>query len=39
MGIDLGRGDVGMAEHCLHASQIGSAFHKVRSESVAQYVR
>ena len=38
MGVDLGCGDVGMAEHGLHAPQIGTAFHEMCGESVAQHV-
>jgi len=35
MGIDLRGGDVGMAEHALHAAQIGAVFEQMGGESMA----
>ena len=39
MGVDLRRGDVGMAEHLLDRTQVGAAFQQVRREGVTQQVR
>ena len=39
MGVDLGGGDVGMAEQHLHRAQIGAAFEQMGGEGVAQDVR
>src|SRR5438045_6230236 len=39
MRVNLCGGDVGMAEHSLHAAQIGAAFDQMRRKSVAQDVR
>ena len=39
MGVDLRRGDIGMAEQGLEHSQIRSALQKVRRKGVAQYMR
>lgn len=39
MGIDLGGGDVGVAEEFLHRPQVGSADQKVGRETVAERVR
>ena len=38
MGIDLGRGNVGMAEQSLDDAQISPAFKQMRGEGVAQDV-
>jgi hypothetical protein len=32
MGIDLGRGDIGMAQHGLNRAKIGAALQQVRGE-------
>ena len=37
--VDLGGGDVGVAEHHLHAAEIGAVLDHVRSAAVAQTVR
>ena len=39
MRVNLGGGDVGMAKHHLHGSQIGAMGKKVRCEGVTQHVR
>src|ERR1700730_7477731 len=39
VGIDLGRRNVGMPQHELHAAQIGAGFQQMTGEGVAQYVR
>ena len=39
MGIDLRRRDVGVAEHLLHAAQIGAAVEQMAGEGMAQHVR
>ena len=39
MGVDLRGRDVGMAEHRLHAAQIGVVRQQVAGEGVAQHVR
>ena len=39
VGIDLGGGDVGMAEQSLQHAQIGPALEQVRGEGMAQDVR
>ena len=39
MRVDLRRGDVGMAEHQLHAAQVGAALEQVAGEGMAQHVR
>ena len=39
MRVDLRRGDIGMAEHELHAAQVGAALEQVAGEGVAQHVR
>ena len=39
MSVDLGRRNVGVAEHCLHAAQIRAVGEEVRGEGVAQDVR
>ena len=36
--VELGRREIGMAEHFLDAAKIGSAFEQVRSERVPQQV-
>ena len=38
MGVDLGRGDVGVAEQLLHRAQVRAAFEQVGGEGVAQDV-
>ncbi len=37
--VDLGRADVGVAEHLLHDAQVRAALEQVRRERVAQHVR
>ena len=37
--VELGRAEVGVAEHLLHAAQVGAAFEQVRGERVPQQVR
>ena len=39
MGVDLRRGDIGVAEQGLQGAQISAAFEQVGSEGVAQDVR
>ena len=39
MGIELGRAEVRVTEHLLHAAEIGTSFEEVRGEGVAQEVR
>ena len=39
VGVDLGGGDVGVAEQGLHRAQIGAALQQVGGEGVAQDVR
>ena len=39
MRVDLGRGDIGMAEHLLDDTQVGAALEQVAGERVAQHVR
>ena len=39
MGVNLGGGDIGMAEHFLHDTQIGPAAEKMRGERMPQHVR
>ena len=39
VGVQLGRRQVGVAEHLLDAAQVGSAFQQVRRERVPQQVR
>ncbi len=39
MGVDLGRGYVGVAEQFLDDSEIGAAFQQMRCEAVPQGVR
>src|SRR5215203_4396613 len=39
VGIELGRREVGVAEHLLHRAQIGTALEQVRRERVAEQVR
>ena len=39
VGVDLGGGDVGVAEHHLDAAQVRAALEQVRSEAVPQDVR
>src|SRR5207247_7840373 len=36
MGVDLGRAQVGVAEHLLHAAQVGAALEQMRGERMAQ---
>ena len=36
MSIYLGGGDIGMAEHFLHAAQVGTALEQVCAKTVAQ---
>ena len=37
--VQLGGGEVGVAEHLLHAAEVGAALEQVRREGVAQQVR
>ena len=39
MGVNLCRGDIGMAEHLLYRTQIGAMVQEVAGEGVAQHVR
>ena len=39
MRVELGRREVGVAEHLLHAAQVGAALEQVRRERVAEQVR
>ena len=39
MGIDLGGGDVGVAQHLLHGAQVGAMVQQMGGEGVAQHVR
>ena len=39
VGVDLGGGDVGVAEQGLHDAQVGAAFEQVGGEGVTQDVR
>ena len=39
MRIDLRGGDVGVAEKCLHAAEVCSVFHHVRSAAMTEHVR
>ena len=39
MGVDLRRGDVGVAEQFLHDAQIGAVLQQMAGEGVAQHVR
>ena len=36
--VQLGRGEIGMAEHLLHGAQVGASLEQVRGERVAQEV-
>jgi hypothetical protein len=38
MGVDLGRGDIGMAQQRLDRAQIGAVLQQMRREGVAQLV-
>ena len=37
--VELGRAEVGVAEHLLDAAQVGTALEQVRGERMAQQVR
>src|SRR4051794_12315632 len=39
VGVDLGRGDVGVAEHLLEGTEVAAAGQQVRREGVTQRVR
>ena len=39
VGINLGGGNIRMAQHHLHGTKIGSAVKQVRGETVPQHVR
>ena len=39
MGVDLRRGNIGMAEHLLHRAQVGAMSKQVRGKTVAQHMR
>jgi hypothetical protein len=39
VGVELGRGEIGMAEHLLNGTEIGAALEQVRREGVAEDVR
>jgi hypothetical protein len=39
MGINLRCGNIGMAQHALHAPEVRAAFQQVRGEGVAQDMR
>jgi hypothetical protein len=38
MGIDLGSGDIGVAQHLLKAAQIGAVIEKMGSEGMPDYM-
>ncbi len=38
MGVDLRRGDVGMAQHLLQTAEIGTVIQEMRRESMAQHM-
>lgn len=38
MGIDLGGGNIGMAQHHLHGPEIGIMGQEMRGKGVAQYM-
>ena len=39
VGIDLGRGDAGVAEEFLNDAQVGTVFEEVSGEAVPEHVR
>ena len=39
MGVNLGRREVGMAEHRLHAAQISTIVQQMSSKAMAKFVR
>jgi len=39
LGVDLGGGQIGMAQHRLDRSQVGAALQKVRGKGMSQHVR
>ena len=39
VGVDLRAGDIGVAQHFLHASQVGAVGEQLRREAVPQRVR
>ena len=39
VGVELGRREVGVAQHLLHASEVRAALEEVRRERVAEEVR
>ena len=38
VGVDLGRGDVGVAEECLHGAEVGAVVEEVGREAVTEFV-
>ena len=38
VGIDLGRRDIGVPQHLLHASQVGAVIEQMAGERVAQHM-
>ncbi len=39
VGVDLGRGNIGMAEHFLNDAQVGAVAEQMRSETVPEQMR
>ena len=39
MGVDLRRGDIGVAKHLLNATQIGTMIEQMAGEGVPQHMR
>jgi len=39
MGVDLRRGDIGVAKHLLNATQISAVIEQMAGESVTQHMR
>ena len=39
MGVNLGGGNIGVAEHLLHSAQVAGRLQHMRREGVAQHVR
>ena len=39
VGVNLRRGNIGMAEHHLHGAQVGAVLEQVRGKGVAQHMR
>ena len=39
MGINFGSSNAGMAQHFLHGTQVGAAFHQMRGKRMAERMR